>query len=136
MKTYHINGETYTERPNIVKFPDGRTISPIKTDEIFEAIGGTITEDGELTPKQRICRSFGDLITELAGMTDKITPAEFLAAAQNGISADLIALAEEKQVDADTIDYGRKRITEIMADAMRFGMTWNELIGGINLQGA
>jgi len=136
MKTYHINGETFTERPNIVKFPDGRTITPIKTDEIFEAIGGTITEDGELTPKQRICNSFRDLIVELSGMTDKITPAEFLAAAQNGISADLIALAEEKQVDADTIDYGRKRITEIMADAMRFGMTWNELIGGINLQGA
>lgn len=136
MKTYHINGETFTERPNIVKFPDGRTITPIKTDEIFEAIGGTITEDGEPTPKQRVCNSFRDLIIELAGMTDKITPAEFLAAAANGISADLIALAEEKQVDKDTIDYGRKRITEIMADAMRFGMTWNELIGGINLQGA
>lgn len=136
MKTYHINGETYTERPNIVKFPDGRTITPIKTDEIFEAIGGTITEDGEPTPKQRVCNSFRDLIIELSGMTDKITPAEFLAAAANGISADLIALAEEKQVDKDTIDYGRKRITEIMADAMRFGMTWNELIGGINLQGA
>lgn len=135
MKTYHINGETFTERPNIVKFPDGRTITPIKTDEIFEAIGGTITEDGEPTPKQRVCNSFRDLIIELAGMTDKITPAEFLAAAANGISADLIALAEEKQVDKDTIDYGRKRITEIMADAMRFGMTWNELIGGINLQG-
>lgn len=136
MKTYHINGETYTERPNIVKFPDGRTITPIKTDEIFEAIGGTITEDGEPTPKQRVCNSFRDLIIELAGMTDKITPAEFLAAAANGISADLIALAEERKVDKDTIDYGRKRITEIMADALRFGMTWNELIGGINLQGA
>lgn len=135
MKTYHFNGETFTERPNIVKTADGRTISPIKSDEIFEAIGGTITDDGEPTPKQRVCNSFRDLIIELAGMTDKITPAEFLAAAANGISADLIALAEEKQVDADTIDYGRKRITEIMADAMRFGMTWNELIGGINLQG-
>ena len=136
MKTYHINGETYTERPNIVKFPDGRTISPIKTDEIFEAIGGTITEDGELTPKQRVCNSFRDLIVELTGMTDKISPAEFLAAAQNGISSDLIALAESKEVPTEVIEIGRKRITEIMADAMRFGMTWNELIGGINLQGA
>ena len=135
MKTYYFNGETFTERPNIVKTADGRTISPIKSDEIFEAIGGTITDDGEPTPKQRVCNSFRDLIIELSGMTDKITPAEFLAAAANGISADLIALAEEKQVDKDTIDYGRKRITEIMADAMRFGMTWNELIGGINLQG-
>ena len=135
MKTYHFNGETFTERPNTVVFPDGHKITAISSDAIFEAIGGTITDDGEPTPKQRVCNSFRDLIIELAGMTDKITPAEFLAAAQNGISADLIALAEEKQVDKDTIDYGRKRITEIMADAMRFGMTWNELIGGINLQG-
>ena len=135
MKTYSINGETFTERPNTVVFPDGHKVTAISTDAIFEAIGGTINEDGNLSPKQRVCNSFRDLIVELSGMTDKITPIEFLQAAQNGISSDLIALAEAKEVPSEVIEYGRKRITEIMADALRFGVTWNELIGGINLQG-
>ena len=101
------------------------------TDERFKALGGTITDDGEPTPQERVYGAFADLIADLARKTDKITPAEFLAAAQNGISSDLIELAQTRGVPDDVIAEGRSRIVEIMADAMRFGMTWAELIAGV-----
>ena len=73
----------------------------------------------------------GALITDLAKKTDKITPEEFLQAAQNGISSDLIDFAREREVPEDVIAEGRARIVEIMADVLRFGMTWAELIQGV-----
>ena len=100
-------------------------------DEAFRAMGGVIEDDGQPTPEQRVCEEFSELITDLASKTDKITPEEFLAAAQNGISSNLITLARSKGVSEDVIAEGRTRIVEIMADAMRFGMTWAELIHGV-----
>lgn len=100
-------------------------------DEAFRAMGGTITDDGEPTDKERVCSEFIDLIEDLATKTDKITPAEFRAAAQNGISSDLVAFAREREVPEAVITEGRTRIVEIMADALRVGLTWAELIAAI-----
>ena len=100
-------------------------------DEAFVQLGGTITDDGEPAPKERVCSAFASLIADLAEKTDKITPAEFLAAAQNGISSDLIAFARSRGVPEEVIAEGRARIVEIMADALRFGVTWAELIASV-----
>ena len=125
MKHYTIDGKTTDYLPDPCK-----GCSPM-TDALFVILGGEITDDGEPTPEQRVCGAFADLISDLASKTDKITPAEFLAAAQNGISSDLIELAQSRGVPDDVIAEGRSRVVEIMADAMRFGMTWANLIAGV-----
>ena len=124
MKHYTIDGKTTDYLPDPCK-----GVSPM-TEARFVALGGTITDDGEPTPKERVCSAFADIIADLAKKTDKITPAEFLTAAQNGISSDLIAFARSRGVPEEVITEGRARIVEIMADAMRFGMTWAELVNG------
>ena len=103
-------------------------------DEAFRAMGGTITDDGELSPKERVCAAFSDLIADLASKTDKITPEEFLSAARNGISSDLIMFARARGVPEEVIAEGRARIVEIMADALRFGVSWSDLITGVTSQ--
>lgn len=100
-------------------------------DDAFREMGGTIKDDGQPTPEQRVCEEFTELIEDLASKTDKITPKEFLQAAQNGISSNLITLARSKGVSEDVIAEGRARIVEIMADALRFGITWAELIAAV-----
>lgn len=122
MKHYFFEGKEFPERPKLWK---GR--SPV-SDELFCELGGTITDDRQLDPKERVKNEFADLIADLAQRTDKITPEEFLQAAQNGISSNLITLARSKGVSEDVIAEGRTRIVEIMADALRFGLTWAELI--------
>ena len=128
MKSYVFEGKTYAELPNPLKTSDGM-ISPMD-EALFVSLGGTITDDGEPSPKERVCTAFSGLITELAQQTDAITPAEFLAAAQNGISSDLITLARSRGVPEALIAEGRARIVEIMADALRFGVSWAELVNG------
>ena len=128
MKHYTIDNTTTDYLPDPCN-----GVSPM-TDERFVELGGTITDDGEPSPQDRVCDAFSGLIAELATKTDKITPQEFLAAAQNGISSDLIAFARTRGVPEDVIAEGRARIVEIMADAMRFGMTWAELIAGVVTQ--
>lgn len=125
MKHYTIDGKTYTKLPDPCK-----GVSPM-TEARFVALGGTITDDGEPTPQERVCQEFADLIEDLASKTDKITPEEFLAAAQNGISADLIDFARERGVSEAVITEGRTRIVEILEDAHRFGMYWTDLIAGV-----
>lgn len=129
MKHYTIDGKTYDKLPDPLETENG-SVSPM-TEERFVALGGIITDDGEPSPKERVCGEFAELIEDLASKTDKITPEEFLQAAQNGISSNLITLARSKGVSEDVIAEGRTRIVEIMADAMRFGMTWAELIQGV-----
>lgn len=124
MKHYTIDGKMTDYLPDPCK-----GVSPM-TEARFVTLGGTITDDGEPTPKERVCSAFADIIADLAKKTDKITPAEFLTAAQNGISSDLIAFARSRGVPEEVITEGRARIVEIMADAMRFGMTWAELVNG------
>jgi hypothetical protein len=124
----HYYNENHVELPGL---PDPwKGVSPM-TDERFVEFGGIIEDDEEPTPQERVCESFAALIADLASKTDKITPEEFLAAAQNGISSDLIAFAREREVPEDVIAEGRSRIVEIMADALRYGMTWAELIQGV-----
>jgi hypothetical protein len=96
----------------------------------FIELGGTVIDDGEKMPEERVASAFAELIDDLAEQTDAITPAEFLAAARNGISSDLITLARSRGVPEAVIAEGRARIVEIMADALRFGMTWSELVNG------
>lgn len=130
MKHFFYNGIEYDELPNPLKLADGTSVSPV-TEERFVSLGGTITDDGELTPKERVCASFAAMIADLARQTDKITPEEFLAAAQSGISSELIAFARARGVPEAVISEGRSRIVEIMADALRFGVTWPELVNGV-----
>ena len=129
MKHFTIDGKTYDKLPDPLKTAGG-DVSPM-TEQRFKDLGGTITDDGEPSPKERVCGEFAELIEDLASKTDKITPEEFLQAAANGISSNLITLARSKGVSEDVIAEGRTRIVEIMADAMRFGMTWAELIRGV-----
>ena len=133
MKTYSFDGKTYTSLPDPLKTAGGE-VSPM-SEKLFKQLGGTITDDGELSPKERVCGAFASLIADLAEKTDKITPAEFLAAAQNGISSDLIAFARSRNVPEDVIAEGRTRIVEIMADALRYGITWAELISSVTPKG-
>ena len=122
MKHFTIDGITYEKLPDPC-----RGVSPM-TDARFVSLGGVITDDGEPTPGERVQAAFAALIADLAQQTDRITPAEFLAAARNGISSDLIAFAHERGVPEEVIAEGRARIVEIMADALRFGVTWAELL--------
>lgn len=133
MKTYTIDGKTYTKLPDPLKTAGGE-VSPM-SEKLFKQLGGTITDDGELSPEERVCGAFASLIADLAEKTDKITPAEFLAAARNGISSDLIMFARVRGVPEDVIAEGRARIVEIMADAHRFGVTWAELISSVTPKG-
>ena len=125
MKHYTIDNITTDYLPDPC-----RGVSPM-TEALFVQLGGVIEDDGEPTPKERICNAFADLIEDLAQKTDRITPEEFLQAAQNGISSDLIGFARERGVPEDVIAEGRARIVEVMADALRFGMTWTELVNGV-----
>ena len=129
MKHYSYNGTTTDTLPDPLKTAGG-DVSPM-TETLFVELGGTITEDGEPTPQERVCASFAELIADLASKTDKITQEEFLAAAARGISADLIDFAREREVPEELIIEGRTRIVEIMADALRFGMSWADLIRGV-----
>ena len=128
---YDTDGHEFQTPPDPYKgrspmhLPDGSY-----NDEAFRAMGGRIEDDGQPTPEQRVCEEFADLIEDLASKTDKITPEEFLQAAQNGISSNLIDFARKRGVSEAVITEGRTRIVEIMADAMRFGMKWSELIAG------
>ncbi len=124
MKHFTIDNITTDYLPDPCK-----GVSPM-TEERFLEMGGVISDDGEPTPKERVCAAFAELIAEVAQKTDKITPAEFLAAAQNGISSDLIAFARTRGVQEEVIAEGRARIVEIMADALRFGVPWAELVTG------
>jgi hypothetical protein len=129
MKTYTFDGKTYTTLPDPLKTAGGE-ISPM-SEKLFMRLGGEIHDDGQPTPEEAVCGEFAELIMYLAKKTDKITPEEFLVAAQNGISSNLITLARSRGVSEEVIAEGRTRIVEIMADALRYGMTWNELIQGV-----
>ena len=128
MKHYFFEGRTYDELPDPLKTATG-TISPV-SEALFVSLGGSIAEDGAPTQKERVCAAFSCLIDELAKETDAVTPEEFLSVAGNGISSDLIAFARSRGVPEEVIAEGRARIVEIMADALRFGVSWAELVNG------
>lgn len=132
MKTFIYDGKTYDKLPDPLKTAGGE-VSPM-TEKLFVQLGGTITDDGEPTQEQAVLDEFADLIADLAQKTDKITPPEFIEAANSGISSALITFARERGVPEEVIAEGRTRIVEIMADALRFGMTWESLIKSVTAQ--
>jgi len=125
MKHYFYNG---VELPGL---PDPfRGASPM-TDELFERMGGVITEDGQPTPEERVFAELNNAIKELSEQVPGVTIAEFKQAASTLYSGGLIAWAKSRSVPDSVIDTARARIVEIMADALRIGMTWDDMIAGI-----
>ncbi len=130
MKRYIFGGKSYPKLPDPLYLPDGRSISPVN-EATFLAFGGDIEDDGEPTPKEAVVASLNSLLQELAEQIDGITVAEFKAAARTMHSGELVAYARQKGVNEEIIASARVRIVEILADALREGVTWAELIAGI-----
>lgn len=126
MKRYIIDGNTFDHLPDPCK-----GLSPVTEDTFVNELGGTITDDGEPTPKERVLAELNASLAELAEQVPNVTIAEFKQAASTLYSAGLIAWAKSKEVPDEVIDAARARIVEIMADALRIGMSWDELIAGI-----
>ena len=128
MKRYVYEGKTGSKLPDPLR-TEGGTISPV-TEDLFVRMGGTILDDGEPTPKEAVIASFRDLLSELAEQVEGISIAEFNTAAQTMHSGDLVAYARTKGVSEEIIAVARGRMLEILADALREGLTWEELITG------
>ena len=125
MKHYFYND---VELPGL---PDPwKGISPM-TDKRFTENGGVITDDGELSPEEAVVASLNSLLHELEAQVEGVTVAEFKAAAASMHSGELVAFARQKGVSEEIIASARLRVMEIMADALREGVTWSELVGGI-----
>ena len=125
MKRYTINGKTTDYLPDPCM-----GCSPM-TDEKFIELGGTIADDGELSPREAVVASLNTLLHELAEQVDGITVAEFKQAAAGMHSGELIAFARRKGVSEEIVASARARFIEIMADALREGTSWAELVEGI-----
>ena len=130
MKHYIFGNRTFETLPGLLRLADGSTVSPV-TEETFTAHGGIIADDGAPTPKEAVVASLNSLLHELADRIDGITVAEFKAAASAMHSGELVAFARQKGVSEEIIASARVRVMEIMADALREGVTWAELVGGI-----
>ena len=133
MKHYFdIDGHEFVYPPDPYKGrspmhkPDGSY-----NDDAFREMGGTIEDDGEPTPEERVHAELNAALDDLAKQVPGVTIADFKEAAQTLYSSGLIAWARSKGVPDAVIDAARSRIVEIMADALRIGMTWDKLIGGI-----
>ena len=130
MKHYIFGNQSFEELPGMLRLADGSTVSPV-TEETFTAYGGIITDDGEPTPKEAVVASLNSLLQDLAEQVEGITVAEFKAAASAMHSGELVAYARQKGVSEEIVASARLRVMEIMADALREGVTWAELVGGI-----
>ena len=125
MKHFFYNG-TELER-----IPDPfNGVSPM-TEYRFVQLGGTITDDGESTPEERVLAELNAALAELSEQVSGVTIAEFKQAAVKLLSGGLVAWAKSRAVPDTVIEAARSRIVEILADALRIGMTWDELIDGI-----
>ena len=129
MKTYTINGEIFDHLPDPL-YIDGAAYSPM-TETKFESLGGVIEDDGEPSPQERVLAELNVAVKELAAQVPNVTIAEFKEAASTLYSGGMIAWAKSKSVPDAVIDAARSRIVEILADALRIGMTWDNLINGI-----
>ena len=124
MKHFVFDGKTYDKLPD----PCGG-VSPM-TEMRFIELGGVITDDGEPTPQERVLAEFAALLSELAEKVECISVDDFMTAARSMHSGELVAWAREHGVDESVISEARGRIVEILADALRFGMSWAELMNG------
>ena len=128
MKHFTFEGVTTDYLPDPCKGD-----SPM-TEEHFIELGGTIAEDETLSPKESVIASLNALLQELSGQVQGISIADFKQAAQQLHSGELVGFAREAGVSEEIINAARIRIVEILADAMREGMTWAELIDGITVE--
>ena len=98
------------------------------TEALFVQLGGTITDDGEPCPADRVRADLATLLADLAKKVHGVTVDDFKAAARTLHSGELVAWAREHDVSEDVIAEARSRIVEILADAMREGMTWADIL--------
>lgn len=130
MKTYTFEGVTYTELPKKLKLSNGATVSPV-TEFIFQSLGGVINDDGKPTPveafKAGIETYLETLEEQMVDLGIVITIAEFKEAARTKMSTQLIEWAEDKHVPDDVIAVVRQKVLELIADASRLGLTWNDI---------
>ena len=122
MKHYLYNNFELPARPRIFK---GR--SPV-SDELFVELGGVIREDGKPSPDDRVRADLAALLADLAERVQGITIDDFKSAARSLHSGELVDWARSRGVQEDVIAEARSRIVEILADAMREGMTWADLL--------
>ena len=130
MKTYTIGGKTYNEIPDPLEL-EGAYYSPM-TEARFVALGGTIQDDGELTPKEKFLSGLGTYLEALEKKAREeyalnITVSEFKQAAATMMSAELIAWAKGKGVPDKMIEDVRADILVMIADASRLGLTWADI---------
>lgn len=126
MKHYIINSVSYDALPDPLNLNEHK-ISPM-SDALFRELGGVIIEDGEPTPADRVRIDFAALLADLAKKVQGVTIDDFKTAARTLHSGELVAWAREHDVPDDVIAEARSRIVEILADAMREGMTWTDLL--------
>ena len=100
-------------------------------DEAFVEMGGTITDDGEPTPKEKFFISLNTYLSDLEAETERlaldISIDEFKAAAGSMMSSELIQWARSKGVPDSMIDVVQPQILTFIADASRLGMTWSDI---------
>ena len=129
MKKYTYNNVTTDYLPDPLK-TDAGEVSPV-SEGTFVALGGTITDDGEMSPKEKFEASLTALLTSLKAQADAlaldITIDEFKAAAGSMMSSELIAWAKDKGVPDEMIEAVRPQILTMIADASRLGMTWSDI---------
>lgn len=97
-------------------------------DDAFREMGGRVEEDGQPTPSDRVRLDLAALLADLARKVQGVTIDDFKTAARTLHSGELVAWAREHNAPDDVIAEARSRIVEILADAMREGMTWADLL--------
>lgn len=125
MKTFIIDGQTFNSLPDPC-----RNMSPM-TEELFEELGGTITDDGQPTPEEKFFTAFNAYLNDLESEAERlaldISIDEFKAAAGSMLSSELIAWADSKGVPDEMIKKAREQILTFVADASRLGLTWSDI---------
>ena len=119
---YVYNGKTYDRLPNPFM-----GCSPM-TDQLFVQLGGTI-EKGD---KELFLEGLEAYLDELEKEAREhyainVTKAEFKQAAATKMSGELVAWAHDKGVPDEMIEVVRARVLELIADASRIGLTWNDI---------
>ena len=125
MKHYTINGRTTDYLPDPCM-----GCSPMN-DEKFVALGGTITDDGEPSPKEKFFTVLNAYLNDLEAEAERlaldISIDEFKAAAGSMMSSELIAWAKSKGVPESMVSAVRQDILTLIADASRIGLTWSDI---------
>ena len=125
MKHYTINEKTTDCLPDPCM-----GCSPM-TEALFVQLGGTITDDGEPSPKEKFIADLTEYLDSVEEECKKLgiplTVADFYAAASTMFSTDLVEWASEQGVPPDMIEDVRQQMLVFIADASRLGLTWGDI---------